>query len=63
VTLNPGSTWSNASNAPQSPANFTVNTPTLQALNNLTVTNLFSITAGAHDLNSGQSSTANAMSI
>jgi autotransporter-associated beta strand protein len=63
VTLNPGSAWSNASNSAQSPANFTVNTPTLQALNNLTVTNLFSITAGAHDLNSGQSSTANAMSI
>ncbi|HET6408256.1 MAG TPA: autotransporter-associated beta strand repeat-containing protein [Chthoniobacteraceae bacterium] len=63
VTINSGAAWSNTSNLPQSPANFTVNTPTLQSLNSLAVTNLFSITAGDHDINSGQSSSANALSI
>jgi fibronectin-binding autotransporter adhesin len=63
VTINNGGTWNNGTNTSQSLANFTVNTPTLQALNNLTVTNVLSITAGLHDVNSGQSLTANTLSI
>jgi fibronectin-binding autotransporter adhesin len=63
VTINNGGTWNNGANTPQSLANFTVNTPTLQTLNNLTVTNVLSITAGLHDVNSGQSLTANTLNI
>lgn len=63
VTINNGGTWTNASNLTQSLANFTVSTPTLQTINNLVVTNLLSITTGAHDISSSQSTTANAVSI
>jgi fibronectin-binding autotransporter adhesin len=63
VTVNPGGTWSNGSSHAQTLENLTISTPTLQTINNVNVTGLYSITTGAHDVNSGQSATANALSI
>ncbi len=63
VTIDQGGAWSNGSSHPQTLSDFTVNTTSLQTLNALNVTNVFSITKGTHDLNSGQSATAHALHI
>lgn len=63
ITINNGGTWTNTGNLLQTVTNFTVNTPTLQSINNLNLSGTLSILAGAHDINSGQSTTTNALNI
>ncbi len=62
VTINQGATWTGG-NFFQAFKNLTINTATLQTVNNLNLSGTLSFTAGLQDLSSGQSITANQLSI